>query len=341
MASKKKVLVVRFSSIGDIVLTSPVVRCLGKIPEKEVEVHYVTKKSFEGVLSSNPHIHKVHVLDGSLLSLIRELRKERFDYIVDLHHNIRSAIIKISLGRPSSAFRKLNPEKWFLIRLKINRLPDVHIVDRYMDAAKSLGVKNDGEGLDYFLTEDARVAPEVLPSAFGNGFMTFVIGGRHATKRLPNEKVISICRKLNVPVILLGGKDDAPNGAEIASACAPLVFNACGMFPLNQSAYLVKKSRVVITHDTGLMHVAAAFNKPVISVWGNTIPEFGMYPYMPKNPENSHIVQVNGLPCRPCSKIGYNKCPKKHFDCMMKIDEKRIVDTALEIMQQTPSRKEA
>ncbi len=340
MASKKKVLIIRFSSIGDIVLTTPVVRCLGKVPGKDIEVHYVTKKDFLGVLNSNPYIHKVYVLDGSLFCLIRLLRKEQFDYIIDLHHNIRSAIIKLSLGRPSSAFRKLNPEKWFLTRLKINRLPDVHIVDRYLEAAKSLDVKNDGEGLDYFLPEDARVAPEALPSAFGNGFMTFVIGGKHATKRLPNEKIISICRKLNVPVILLGGKDDAPNGAAIASACTPLVFNACGMFPLNQSAYLVKKSRVVITHDTGLMHVAAAFNKPVISIWGNTIPEFGMYPYMPQNQDNSHIVQVKGLSCRPCSKIGYNRCPQKHFDCMMKIDEDRIVNTALQIMQHTSLEKE-
>ena len=104
------------------------------------------------------------------------------------------------------------------------------------------------------------------------------------------------------------------------------VYNACGRFSINQSASLVQQARVVITPDTGLMHIAAAFKKKIISVWGNTIPEFGMFPYLPD--KDSRIIQVEGLSCRPCSKIGYSSCPKKHFRCMNDIDEKQLAELA-------------
>jgi ADP-heptose:LPS heptosyltransferase len=315
----KKILVIRFSSIGDIVLTTPVVRCLKNTPGLQAEVHYATKKQFAGILEANPHIDLVHVLDGGLLNLIKRLRAERFDYVVDLHNNLRSNTIRLALGKPSRGFNKLNIKKWLLTNFKVNRLPDLHIVDRYMAAAGKLGVKNDGKGLDFFIPETEQGFPEGVPTRFRKGFVAFVIGGKHFTKRLPNEKIIEICKSLEKPVILLGGKEDLANGNAIQSAGGPLVFNGCGKFSLNQSAFLVRESDAVLTHDTGLMHIAAAFGKRVISIWGNTVPEFGMYPYMPEHPERSELVGVDGLSCRPCSKIGYEKCPKAHFDCMNKI----------------------
>ncbi len=331
-ADHVKVLVIRFSSIGDIVLTTPVLRCLKKIPGKEVEVHVVTKKAYSSILEDNPYVDRLHLLDGRLTGLIKQLRAADIDCIIDLHHNIRSALVKLALRKPAGSFLKLNLEKWLLTRFKVNRLPPRHIVDRYFEAAAIAGVENDGEGLDFFFSRKPVHLYDGLPVSFNKDLVTFVIGGKHATKRLPNDKIISICRKLPGNIVLLGGKEDEANGRTIESACGEHVFNGCGLFSLQQSASLVKKARLVISHDTGLMHIAAAFNKYLVSVWGNTIPGFGMFPYMPKYPERSIIVEVEGLPCRPCTKIGYTKCPKGHFDCMMRIDEEKIVQNARHIL---------
>jgi len=123
----------------------------------------------------------------------------------------------------------------------------------------------------------------------------------------------------------LGGKEDFEKGERISNSIGENVFNACGKFNINQSASLVKQAKKVITNDTGLMHIAAAFRKDIISLWGNTIPEFGMFPYMPGDENKSHILEVKDLSCRPCSKLGYKSCPKKHFDCMQKIDVDEII----------------
>lgn len=323
---RKKVLVIRFSSIGDIVLTTPVVRCLKKIQDTEVEVHYATKEAYAGILRNNPNVDMVHCLDGNgLRDLISRLRPEKFDYVIDLHSNIRSRLTRLLLGRSGRSFRKLNFRKMLLTWFKLDRMPDVHIVDRYLAAAQKLGVINDGLGLDYHIPEQQQAFPDLIPAKFRNNFVAFAIGGKHFTKRLPNEKIIRICLILNRPVVLLGGKEDVLNGDVVAHKARPWVFNACGKLSLDQSAYVLTKAESVITHDTGMMHIAAAFQKKVISVWGNTVPSFGMHPYMPENKSRSHIIEVKGLPCRPCSRIGYPKCPKGHFDCMQKIDVERLI----------------
>jgi len=324
-----KILIIRFSSIGDIVLTTPVLRILKNTAGLETEVHYATKKVFASFVGNNPYIDLVHTYEGNLADLLKRLRAEKFDYVIDLHNNLRSNLIRLALWKPSASFQKLNIEKWLLTKLKINRLPKVHIVERYLAAAKKLNLQNDNAGLDFFLPPGGMDWPESVPDKFKNGFIGFAIGGMHATKRLPLLKILDICRQLNKPVILLGGPDDALTGEKIAEELGSNVFNSCGKLSLNQSAYLVEKARVIITHDTGLMHIAAAFNKPIVSIWGNTIPEFGMYPYMPQHPNLSEIIEVKGLPCRPCNKIGYKKCPKGHFDCMEKIAVSRVVAAAL------------
>ena len=132
--------------------------------------------------------------------------------------------------------------------------------------------------------------------------------------------MIDLIKKLPIKVVLLGGEEDKDKAAIIAKACPDNTINTCGKYTINQSAYILEKASLVIAHDTGLMHIASAFSKPIISIWGNTIPEFGMYPYMPQCPEKSIIMQVDDLSCRPCSKLGYDKCPKKHFKCMNEID---------------------
>lgn len=317
----QKILIIRFSSIGDIVLTTPVIRCL-KLQRPEAEIHYVTKRAFKGILEHNPYITKVHVIEKDVKEVIKELKKENFDLIIDLHKNLRSSELKLYLGKPSRAFKKLNFRKWLLVNFKMDSMPDLHVVDRYMQTVEHLGIKNDNKGLDYFIPTTDEIQLSSLPPAFQNGYTAFVIGAKHFTKQLPVEKIISIIRKMNSAVVLLGGKEDLERAEQITSVLGDKVYNACGKFNLNQSASLVRQATKVISHDTGLMHIAAAFKKVIISVWGNTVPAFGFSPYLPAS--SSKIVEVKGLSCRPCSKIGYDKCPKGHFKCMMETDESQF-----------------
>jgi ADP-heptose:LPS heptosyltransferase len=314
-------LFLRFSSIGDIVLTTPVMRCL-KEQYPDTEIHFATKKQFKNLLENNPYIDKVFLLEDSLSNLLKSLESEHYDFIIDLHNNLRTSIIKLRLGlfgktplANIKSFDKLNFKKWLLVNLKINRMPDLHIVDRYMQTVKFLGVKNDNKGLDFFIDENSKI-----PLPFGERFIAFAIGGQHFTKKLPNHRIIETCKNLNQNIILLGGKEDAQNGDEIANAVGEGVVNMAGKLTLQESAYIVSQSKAVITHDTGLMHIASALKKRVISIWGNTVPEFGMYPYL----TDYQIVENKNLSCRPCSKIGHAQCPKGHFKCMMDLDLREI-----------------
>lgn len=305
-----KVLVIRFSSIGDIVLTSPVVRCLKK--QLNAEVHYFTKKNFKDVIAHNPYIDKIHYLSDDFNADVKALKLENFDYIIDLHHNLRTLRFKQALNVKAFSFNKLNLEKWLLVNFKWNRMPNLHIVDRYIANAEKLGIKNDDAGLDYFLSEEDKVDIKSLPEFLHNGYVGLVIGAQHATKRMPLAKLKALCQKITAPIIIMGGKEDAEIAEQLVKIDQNRIFSACGKFKLNQSASLVQQARSIISHDTGLMHIAAAFKKEVFSVWGNTVPEFGMYPYKTLH----HNFEVNNLSCRPCSKIGHQECPKKHFKCM-------------------------
>lgn len=321
-------LIIRFSSIGDIVLTTPVVRCL-KEQIEDAEVHYLTKKSHASIVASNPYVDKVHVLDNNMPPLLKALKKESFDYIIDLHRNLRSARVKQSLRRLSFSFDKINWQKWLMVNFKIYKLTDKHIVDRYLETTALFDVKNDGKGLDYFIPRADHIELNQLPSLFSDGYIGFAIGAQHHTKKLPPEKIAALCRKIDLPVLLLGGKEDVETAKRINEAVGDNVYNACGKYNLHQSASLVEQARCVISHDTGLMHIAAAFGKKIISIWGNTIPGFGMYPY--RSHPASFMAQVQGLPCRPCSKIGHARCPKDHFRCMTWQDEDIIAGKAREL----------
>lgn len=321
-----KILIIRFSSIGDIVLTTPVIR-MAKEQIDGAEVHFVTKKSFASIVEANPYLDKVHVLKDKLKPLLAELKAECYTHVIDLHNNLRSAKIKRAIDVPNFSFKKLNIEKWQAVNFKqIGKLPDLHIVDRYLETLVEFGVKNDNKGLDYFIPEKDKVQLTALPEVHQKGYAAWVIGGSYFTKIFPTQKVIETLRRVNKPVVLLGGPEDKKAGTEIASKIGERVFNACDKFSLNQSATLVQQADKVLSNDTGLMHIAAAFNKPILSFWGNTIPEFGMYPYMPKNPELSTLMQVEDLRCRPCSKLGFKKCPKKHFYCMELMDVDKVVE---------------
>jgi ADP-heptose:LPS heptosyltransferase len=300
-----KILVLRFSSIGDIVLTTPVLRAIkDQLPDSEI--HYLTKIAFQPILQENPCINKVWTFKDSVDEIVEELSKEQFDHIVDLHHNIRTLKLKRALKRPSSSFPKLNIKKWLYTNFKIDQLPSIHIVDRYFEAVRVLNVKNKNYNCEYFLSDSDKVDIESIYGVQPKQFIGIAIGAQFGTKRLPTEKIIQLLEVIDEPVLLLGGKEDQKTGDEIISSISnKQIHNACGRHSISASAYLVSQSKQLITHDTGLMHIATCFNIPVISIWGNTTPKLGMYPYYPKNDVQVAIHEVNGLRCRPCSKIGY------------------------------------
>ncbi|ADB42370.1 glycosyltransferase family 9 protein [Spirosoma linguale] len=307
-----KILILRFSSIGDIVLTTPVIRCL-KQQMAGAEIHYCTKRQYQSLIADNPYIDRCHYLDDSLPRLISQLRQERYDIVIDLHNNLRTTLIKQALGKRAFTFDKINMRKWLYVRFKVNVMPSVHIVDRYMDTVKTLGVVNDNKGLDYFLPAEEPIPANYLPYTHQSSFVAYAIGGQHATKRLPVERMIELCRKIDRPVVLLGDQQDRESGEIIRRALGDLlIYNTCGLLTLNQSASLVKRAQLVYSHDTGLMHIAAAFKKPIISIWGNTTPRLGMYPYNTRH----LIIENTALNCRPCSKIGHDRCPLGHHKCM-------------------------
>ncbi len=322
----KKILIIRFSSIGDIVLTTPVIRCL-KEQLPEVKIHYLTKKQYIPILQSNPYITKIHLFKDNFQELIPKLKAEGFDHIIDLHKNLRSFYIRFKLERPATSFPKLNYQKWLITTLHIDQLPRIHIVDRYFRAVEKLGVKNDRNGLDYFLLDSEQVDISQRYPKLTQNFIAIAIGAKHQTKIFPTHRIAALCDQLPLPVILLGGKEDMARGELIREESNAVVVNACGALPLNASASLIKQARLVISNDTGLMHIAAAMKKPIISIWGNTVPAFGMYPYLPEGQQHlSSMIEVPDLGCRPCSKLGYDACPKGHFDCMEKIDLKAIAE---------------
>ena len=314
-----KVLIIRFSSIGDIVLTTPIVRAL-KL-EAGVEVHYITKRKFANVLAHNPYIDKVLTFENEITEIATQLKSQRYDYLIDLHKNLRSARLKQMLHVPSHSFNKLNIEKWLRVVLKFEILPHIHIVERYFEAVKFLGLKYDGQGLDYFINDDDRKSLEKIPESHQKAYNAFVIGGTYYTKQITDKQLIEMAKLSPLPVVLLGGKADMEKAKIITDAVGNKVYDAVGKFSLNESSAIIEKADKVITSDTGLMHIAAAFGKEIISFWGNTIPEFGNYPLLPKGEEGkSKIMEVKNLRCRPCSKIGYSQCPKGHFKCMEEID---------------------
>ena len=318
-----KILIIRFSSIGDVVLTTPIVRCIKH--QLGAEIHFLTKSGFKPILESNPHIDQVFGLEDSFASTLQQLSEESYDYVVDLHKNLRSMRVRIRLRSSSAGFNKANLAKWLMVNAKIDLLPKQHIVDRYFEAVRALKVRYDGKGLDYFIQE--QTIQEFKPP-----YVVFAIGGAHATKRLPKKGIAEICSKMDIQIILIGGPEDVETGSEIAGSLSHVI-NKAGTCSLDASAALIERAELIITHDTGMMHIAAALQRPIISIWGNTIPAFGMHPFYPEDTQiESAIFEVSNLPCRPCSKIGYAACPKKHFKCMTLQPTAAIAARAMELL---------
>jgi ADP-heptose:LPS heptosyltransferase len=184
--------------------------------------------------------------------------------------------------------------------------------------------------LDWTFSSQRMFKCQASVRVFEKGYIALVVGAKFATKRIPDGKLRALVEMLDFPVVLIGGPEDAACGQRLTIRAD--VFNACGKFSLLQSARLLQHARLIITPDTGMMHIASAFHRPIISIWGSTIPEFGMAPYMPLKTDHHSILEQKGLSCRPCSKIGFSKCPKGHFNCMEQLETQTIITTVNKIL---------
>ena len=321
MQKPLKILVVRFSSIGDIVLTSPVVRCLKN--QLTSKVHFLTKSKYECIVRHNIFIEKIYTIENSVNDVISELKLENYDYIVDLHNNIRSFRLKL-LGVKTFKVCKESFKKSVYIKLGINLLSKDHVVDRYMKTIDFFNIKNDNKGLDYFLGSDVKVNFDV-----DQKYLIWCIGASFSNKKISINQIAETCSKVNFPVVLIGGNEDSISANKIIEFSSNNnITNFCGLLSLDQSAFLIKKSCLVISNDTGPMHIAAAFKKQIISLWGCTKPSLGFYPYM-TNSEAIMIVSEKSK--RPCSKHG-SYCRFSSKGCVKDIPSQEISEAISDLI---------
>ena len=269
----------------------------------------------------NPHISKHWIYQQREVELIADLKKEKFDLIVDLQKNIQSKKLCSALSVRSISFDKNNIRKWLFVNFKTPALPGTHIVDRYFDSLKSIDLKNDGLGLEFFI--DPKIEEKMLN--LDEDYICIALGAAHNTKQIPESILMKICDQVHAKIHLLGGVQDKEKGDRIAKG-RKHVMNYAGGCSLHESALHIKNAKLLLTGDTGLMHIAVGLAVPSLVMWGNTVPDFGMYPYYGDKKIYTFNHQVEGLSCRPCSKLGKTSCPKGHFNCMNKQNIELIVE---------------
>lgn len=300
-----RILVIRLSSMGDIVLTTPVLRALHSQLHGGAEVHMLVKESFAFLVQHNPHVDRVHTFRTTVQEALPALEQLEFDYVIDLQRNFRSRIVIRRLGALAFRFRKCNFIKWLWVNTGWRIRPIPHVVERYMETLSAFGVKDDGKGLDCVIPDQERVALDTLPEAHRAGYVAMAIGGAHVGKRMTTGQWAAVCRLLDYPVVLLGGPEDAAAAAEIEALAGGKVWSGAGRLTVHQGADLMRQARVVVSGDTGMMHLAAALRCRIVSVWGCTVPGLGMAPWRPH--PGSVIIEPKGRRRRPCSKLG-NRC---------------------------------
>lgn len=317
-----KILVIRLSAMGDVVLTTPALRSLRRrFPDARID--FLVKAAYAQVLQHNPSVDRVIPFEGEMRAAVEALRKENYDLVVDLHNNLRSKYLRRALA-PRRVV--LDKERWrtnLYIRLGIGSLPTTHVVERYQRAIAPLGCTPDDAGLDFFLMEEERERARLRLQSFSTvAPVAVVLGATKATKRWPTAYFAELLNALQLPVVLLGGPAEREEAHALLQQLQVPAFDAVGTYTIAQAAAFMRECRWVITHDTGMMHIAAAMNMKIFSIWGQTVPALGFSPYK----ADWVAIENKGLNCRPCSKIGYDSCPKKHFKCMLELSPARVLE---------------
>ena len=333
-AAIKKTLIFRLSSIGDIVLTTPFIR-LWHAKYPAVEIEFAVRKEYADLLRYHPAISRLHEIDVSegregLIRWRSYFQKQNFDSVFDLHNNFRTKFMRSGLDVPAHVIDKRTVQRWILVKTKLNLFRQIiPVAERYIEAAKSCGIKPDREGAELFVPQQIsdRVR-EKIASRFGTETKSIVAicpGSKHFTKRWPVEFYSALTKRIletATAVILLGGTEDKSLADIIMRSAGDSLYNACEEFSLLETVAAIDQCKAVVSNDSGLMHIACARKKPVISIFGSSVKEFGFFPYH----ADSKIFEVDGLRCRPCSHIGRDSCPKQHFQCMKKIEPDMIFD---------------
>ncbi len=333
MSTSKK-LVVRLSSAGDIILTSPLVKLI-KEKEPESEIHFVAKSNYSDLIRYNPNISAVHLVQEhvdfeELKTLKRKLLAENFDATLDLQNNFRSIYLRRGTSSQIGVINKEIFKRAALVKMKFN----------FYSGIRSVALKY-AQVYDKTLTEVPK--PEIFypsnirnkideiwksTSVEGRNSVFLCPGSRHFTKRWPVENWLELARIISGQnqVVLIGGNEDAGICNIIAKIGG--INNLCGKLTMLESTAMLSHADLVVTNDSFLMHAANALGKKIIAIFGSTVKEFGFFPYGVDN----KILEVSGLSCRPCSHIGGESCPKKHFRCMLGTTPETVYEAALTLL---------
>lgn len=289
------------------------------------KVHFITKTKFGALVDHNSYIDRVWTIDSEITEIVDKLKEEKFDLIIDLHKNLRSKRLIYSLGAKAINFDKLNVQKWLRVHTPINVLPEKHLIDRYYDALQRIEVRNDGQGMDFFYDTDWNEICQKI-ELYSEPDIVIVLGATYPTKRVPEHIIQGILEHFKERKIVLLGGPDVTTEAENLKLNHPEIINGVGKLSLQESATVIDHSSCVVTGDTGMMHIAAALKKPIVSIWGGTHKDLGMYPYYgTAYPDKNISIVNNEISCSPCSKIGKQKCPKGHFKCMLDLNPERVI----------------
>jgi lipopolysaccharide heptosyltransferase II len=332
-----KILIIRLSSLGDVILTSPLIRLLHK-KFPDVGIEFLVRKEYADLVRFNPYLTNIIEFDAKdglagLAKLKSLIRYQKYDIILDLHGSLRSNYLLIwKRLNPfhSSSVYKINKNRlirFLLVKWKINLYQKIYgcipmVWEKYIKTAEPLGLQMDDGHLDLFLPQESEKGAENFLKTLPEGKWEVVMapGAQHFTKRWPSESYSKLITKIyktyEVKTILVGGENDQPVIAKIMTSIPNnIAVSTSGKMPLLETAALIKRAKLVISNDSGLMHVVSALDRPMIAIFGSTVKEFGFFPNNPK----ATVLENTGLYCRPCSHIGRSSCPEKHFRCMKEI----------------------
>ncbi len=327
---ERRILLVRFSSLGDLVLVTPLIRAI-RARHPRAHLALVTRQSFAPLFVQNPHLNEVMAWDpdSSLAALAARIRAGRHTDRLDLHGSLRTRLLRLMVPGRWGRYPKHRLARTLLIRTKRNRYRDTrHVAERYFDAARRLDVEPDGKPPEVFLHREAVTAADRFLAEHRLGqdrtLFALVPGAAHATKRWPERHWVALVRELvsaDRDLVILGGSAEEAIGARLAEAGGAGVASAAGRFDLQGTAALLRRARAAVSGDTGLMHLATAVGTPVLALRGPTVAAFGFGPYSAR----ARVIERD-LPCRPCSSIGGERCPLGHHDCLETIFPLEVAD---------------
>jgi len=322
-----KILIIRLSSFGDILLASPLIRWTRRrFPDSNID--FAVRERFSDLVVTNPHLNQVRTLKepadfSCLKELASEIFAQHYDLIIDIHSNFRSWYL-CSLSK-AKIYRWNLPRfrRWLLIKFKKNFLhgyPPVPL--RYLSAVDELGVKDDGEGLEFQIKDKILDEVDKLwkeKNLSGKKIAVISPGAKWFTKRWIPEKFASLGKALLKKycdiLIFVGSSDEYELCHEICKEIGGDTINLAGKTDFHAAGEIIRRCNIFIGNDSGLGHFASAVGTPAVILFGPTVKEFGFFPFRSK----STVIEKD-IYCRPCSHIGSDKCPERHFKCMNEIE---------------------